>query len=70
MKHLFIGGMADGMTVDVLAGENFVEMHLTGADIHQYRRRTIDTRNGPVDVFTHGVPCPIEHLIAAYMESP
>ncbi|HEX8885952.1 MAG TPA: hypothetical protein VF797_15800, partial [Noviherbaspirillum sp.] len=63
VQHLFIGGIADGLNFAVDPARNFVEMR-NRTTAHQYRRRTIDTRNGPVDVFTHGVECPVAALLA------
>lgn len=65
-KHIFLGGVADGLQFDVHPARNFVQMQHAGIEPQQYRRRTIDTRNGTVDVFTHGVECPVTALLALY----
>ena len=69
MICLFLGGGADGLHREVPDGVNFVTVkgRRTGKPFsQQYRRRVLDTRNGPVSVFTHDVVCPIERLMAHY----
>jgi hypothetical protein len=67
-KHLFLGGVADGLQIDVHPARQFVQIQHDGERLTQYRRRTLDTRNGPVDVFTHGIECPVAALLTHYAQ--
>lgn len=67
-KHLFLGGVADGLQIAVHPARNFVQIQHDGDRLTQYRRRTIDTRNGPIDVFTHGIDCPVTALTSHYAQ--
>jgi hypothetical protein len=69
-KHLFLGGRIDGFMLDVHPSRNFVEIHAAGQEPQQYRRRVLDTRDGPLSIFTHGVECPLTLLVQYYSGKP